>query len=147
MLGCKYLFFVCRYHLHTVAWFSYWFDNLGFITEGNTYRSCAASSLPLRGKTDMDTSHQGRISDAVVGETSATSTRFLITNLISLLCIIFHFPLIFISPTSQKFAFLFALFFVYRFLVGSIFDCVLVCLLCRYGYFFLYCVYPQERGS
>ena len=32
-LGCKYLFFVCRYHLHSVAWFSYWFDNLGLITE------------------------------------------------------------------------------------------------------------------
>mgnify|MGYP005823196095 CR=1 FL=1 len=30
-----------------VAWFSYWFDNLGFISEGNTYRCCAASSLPL----------------------------------------------------------------------------------------------------
>ena len=49
-LGCKYLFFVCRYHLHSVAWLSYWIDNFGFITEGNTYRSCAASSLPLRGK-------------------------------------------------------------------------------------------------
>ena len=48
--GCKYFLFVCRYHLHSVAWFSYWFDNLGLITEGNTYRSCAASSLPLRGK-------------------------------------------------------------------------------------------------
>ena len=45
--GCKYLFFVCRYRLHSVAWFSYWFDNLGLITKGNTYRSCAASSLPL----------------------------------------------------------------------------------------------------
>jgi hypothetical protein len=50
--GCKYLFFVCRYHLHSVAWFSYWIDNLGFITEGNTYRSCVASSLPLWGNTD-----------------------------------------------------------------------------------------------
>ena len=26
--GCKYLFFVCRYHLHSVAWFSYWIDTL-----------------------------------------------------------------------------------------------------------------------
>jgi len=43
--GCKYLFFVCRYHLCSVAWFSYWFDNLGLIIEGNTYRRCAASSL------------------------------------------------------------------------------------------------------
>ena len=45
--GCKYLSFVCRYRLHSVVWFSYWFDNLGLITEGNTYCSCAASSLPL----------------------------------------------------------------------------------------------------
>ena len=36
-LGCEYLLFVCRYRLHSVAWFSYWIDNLGFITEGNTY--------------------------------------------------------------------------------------------------------------
>ena len=27
-LGCKYLFFVCRYRLHSVAWFSYWIDTL-----------------------------------------------------------------------------------------------------------------------
>ena len=46
-VGCKYLFFVCRGCLHGVAWFSYWFDNLGLITEGNTYRYCAASSLSL----------------------------------------------------------------------------------------------------
>ena len=26
--GCKYLFFVCRYRLHSVAWFSYWIDTL-----------------------------------------------------------------------------------------------------------------------
>ena len=26
--GCKYLFFVCRYRLHSVAWSSYWFDTL-----------------------------------------------------------------------------------------------------------------------
>ena len=38
-------------------WSSYWFDNLGFITEGNTYRSCAASSLPLWGNTDAVSSH------------------------------------------------------------------------------------------
>ena len=55
--SCKYLFFVCRYRLHSVAWFSYWLDNLDRITEGNTYRSCVASSLPLRGNTDADTSH------------------------------------------------------------------------------------------
>ena len=52
-LGCKYLFFVCRYHLCSVAWFSYLFDNLDFITDRNTYRSCAASSLPLWENTDV----------------------------------------------------------------------------------------------
>ena len=40
---------MCRYGLHSVSWFSYWIDNLGFITEGNTYHSCTASSLPLWG--------------------------------------------------------------------------------------------------
>ena len=47
MSGCEYLLFVCRCYLCSVAWFSYWFHNLGLITEGNTYRRCAASSLPL----------------------------------------------------------------------------------------------------
>ena len=51
--GCEWLLFVCRGCLSCVAWFSYWFDNLGFITEGNTYRCCAASSLPLCGNTDV----------------------------------------------------------------------------------------------
>ena len=52
-LGCKYLFFMCRYRLCSVAWFSYWFDNLSLITEGNIYRSCAASSIPLWGNTNI----------------------------------------------------------------------------------------------
>ena len=47
MSGCEYLLFVCRCCIRSVAIFSYWFDNLGLITEGNTYRRCAASSLPL----------------------------------------------------------------------------------------------------
>ena len=41
MSGCEYLLFVCRCCLRSVAWFSYWFDNLGLITEGNTYHRCA----------------------------------------------------------------------------------------------------------
>ena len=47
--GCEDWLSLCRSHLRCVAWFSYWFDNLGFISEGNTYRRCAASSLPLSG--------------------------------------------------------------------------------------------------
>ena len=85
--SCKYLLFVRRYHLHSVAWFSYWIGNLGFITEGNTYRSCAASSLPLRGNTDAVSNRMSAskgIFCAVAGETLSTSIRFLITNLISL---------------------------------------------------------------
>ena len=54
MSGCEYLLFVCRGCLRCVAWFSYWFDNLGLITEGNTYCHCAASSLHLWGNTDVD---------------------------------------------------------------------------------------------
>ena len=64
-LGCKYLFFVCRYHLYCVAWFSYWIDNLGFITKGNTYRCYAASFSPLRGNTNADTSNHRPISEYV----------------------------------------------------------------------------------
>ena len=51
--GCEYLLFVCRRCLRSVAWFSYWFANLGPITEGNNYRHCTASSLPLWGNTDV----------------------------------------------------------------------------------------------
>ena len=54
--GCKVLFFMCRDCLRCVAWFFYWFDNLGFISEGNTYRRCAASSLPLWGNTNVASS-------------------------------------------------------------------------------------------
>ena len=48
-----YLLFVCRSCLCYVAWFSYWFNNLDLIIEGNTYRCCVASSLPLWGNTDV----------------------------------------------------------------------------------------------
>ena len=40
--------------------------------------------------------------------------------------IICHLPLIFVSPTSQKIAILFAFFFVRHFLAGSVFECNLV---------------------
>ena len=50
--GCEDLLYV----LCCVAWFSYWFDKLGFISEGNTYHRCATSSLPLWGNTDVASS-------------------------------------------------------------------------------------------
>ena len=111
--GCKYLFFVCRYRSRSVAWFSYWFDNLVLITEGNTYRRCAASSLPLWGNTDVVQAASKGISGAIVGETSSTSTRFLITNLISLQFILFAICRSFSSPPlHKKIAVLFSLFLV-----------------------------------
>ena len=51
--GCEDLLSVCRGCLCCVDWFSYWFDNLGLITEGNTYRGYTASSIPLWGNTDV----------------------------------------------------------------------------------------------
>ena len=115
------LLFLCRCCLRCVAWFSYWFDNLGFITEGNTYRSCAASSLPHWGNTNVVqaaskrfaaagagedqvkiVSHQLAISGAVAREKSSTSTRFLITNHISLQCTLFSICLSFFSPPLHK---------------------------------------------
>ena len=54
--GCEDLLSVCRGCLSCVAWFSYWFDNPGFISEGNTYHRYAASSLPLWGNTDVASS-------------------------------------------------------------------------------------------
>ena len=53
MSGCEKLLFVCRCCLCCIAWFSYWFDNLGFTSEGSTNRRYAASSLPLWGNTDV----------------------------------------------------------------------------------------------
>ena len=101
-LGCEWLLFVCMGCLCCFDWFSYWFDNLGFITEGNTYRCCAASSLPLWGNTDLVQAASKGISGSVAGETSSTSTRFLITNLISLQFTLFAICLSFSSPPLYK---------------------------------------------
>ena len=118
--GCEDLLSVCRGCLRCVAWFSYWFDNLGLITEGNTYRHCAVSSLPLWGNIDVVVADIKRnfwrhcrggssqapghmpISSVVAGETSSTSTRFLIKNLISLQFTLFAICLSFSSPRRHK---------------------------------------------
>ena len=81
--GCEYLLFVCRCCLRGVRRFSYWFDNLGLITEGNTYRRYTASSLPLWGNTDVVLADIKRNFWRRCRGGSSTSTRFLITNLIS----------------------------------------------------------------
>ena len=52
-VGLRVFVIVHGCYLRSVAWFSYCFDNLGLITEGNTYRRCAAPSLPLWGNTDV----------------------------------------------------------------------------------------------
>ena len=77
-----YFLIVGRYHLRSAAWFSYWFDNLGLITEGNTYRCCAASSLPLWGNTDIVLADIKIYFWCCCRGGSSTSTRFLITNLL-----------------------------------------------------------------
>ena len=128
---------VCMYCLCCVTWFSYWFDNLGFLTKGNTYHRCATSSLPLWGNTDVvlvDRSFSGAIvRDSSKGISGAVAGEDLQHNQVPnhkshllAIYIIFHLPLIFLSPTSQKIAVLFALIFVRSFLAGSVFECNLV---------------------
>ena len=74
-------------------------------------------------------SHQERISGAVAGETSSTSIRFLVTNLITFKFTLFSICLSFSSPPlHKKFVILFAPFFICLFLVRS-FVCVFSCLL------------------
>ena len=85
-----------------VAWFSHWFDNLGFISEGNTYRCCAASSLPLWGNTDVASSDIKRNLWRYCRGGSSTYTRFLITNLIYLQFTLFAICLTFSSPPLHK---------------------------------------------
>ena len=83
------------------AWFSYWFDNHGFFTEGNTYRRSAASSLPLWGNTDIVlvdikrnflASLPGRIFN--INQVPNRKSHLLATYIIC------HLPLVFLSPTS-----------------------------------------------
>ena len=102
MSGCEYLLFVCWCFLRCVAWFSYWFNNLGLITEGNTYRSCDASSLPLWGNTDVASSDIKRNFWRHCRGGSSTYTRFLITNLISSHFTLFPICLSFSSPPLHK---------------------------------------------
>ena len=96
------MLFVCRCRSRSVAWFSYWFDNLGLITEGNTYRRCAASSLPLWGITDVASRDIKRNFWHRCRGRSSTYTRFLITNLISSQFILFAICPSFSSPPLHK---------------------------------------------
>ena len=119
--GCEYLLFVCRCCLRGVRRFSYWFDNLGLITEGNTYRRYTASSLPLWGNTDVVLADIKRNFWRRCRGGSSTYTRFLITNLISSQFTLFAIFLSFSSPPLHKiFRFIRPLFFR-LFLIRSIF--------------------------
>src|SRR3990172_9600159 len=73
------------------------------------------------------TSHQKEISGAIAGETSSTSTRFQITNLISSHLHYLPFASRFPLPHFTNFPFYSPLFFVRHFLVRSVFECDLVC--------------------
>ena len=137
--GCEKLLFVCRCYLRCVAWFSYWFDSLVFISEENTYYRCAASSFPLWGNTDVvlvdikrnfwrhcrggSSQAPGHmpISSVVAGETSSTSTRFLIKNLISLQFTLFAICLSFSSPPLHKTLSFYSPSFSFVFFSSSIF--------------------------
>ena len=61
------VFVVCVQVLFSVAWFSYWIDKLGFITEGNTYLCCATSCPPLRGNNNVDYKHQEEFMAPLLG--------------------------------------------------------------------------------
>ena len=98
--SCKYLIFVCRSCLRGVAWFSCWFDNLGLITEGNTYCSCAASSLPLWGNTDVVQANikrnfWRRCRGDIINIYQVPNHK---SHLLAIY-IIYHLPLVFLSPT------------------------------------------------
>ena len=126
--GWEDLLSVCRSCLRCVAWFSYWFDNLGFISEGNTYRRCAASSLPLWGNTDVASSDikrnfWRRCRGDIINIYQVPNHK---SHLLAIY-IICHLPLVFLSPTSQKFAVLFALFSFAVFLPDLFLSAILLC--------------------
>mgnify|MGYP005824905195 CR=1 FL=1 len=125
--GCEKLSFVCRCFLCCVAWFSYWFDNIGFTSKGNTYRCCAASSLPLWGNINVASSRIKRNFWRRCRGGSSTYTRFQIKNLISSQFTLFAICLSFSStPLHKNLPFYSPLSSVRRFLAGSIFECNLV---------------------
>ena len=121
--GCEWLLFVCRGCLRCVAWFSYWFGNLGFISEGNTYATLLHHPFLFKGKPTYAQEVARRISGTVAGEICAQVNTYQvpITNSYPSHYIIFHLPLVFLSPTSPLS--FYSPFFVHLFLARS-----LVCL-------------------
>ena len=138
--GCKYLFFVCRCCLRSggdpptgsIPWFHNWGKYLPSLCciipsslgkyrrslkprQRNFWRRCRGGSglfyVPI----------------SAAKETSSTSIRFLIKNLISLQLHYLPFASRFPLPQFTQFAVLFALFFVFLFLVRSL-ACLQSCL-------------------
>ena len=102
---------------------------LGFITKGNTYRCCATSSSPLGGNTDVVLANIIKgISGTVAGEDLQHNQ---VPNHKSHLLVIYficHLPLVFHTPTSQKFAALFASLFPFAvFLLDLFLNAILLC--------------------
>ena len=126
----------------------YWFNNLGLITEGNTYLRYTASSLPLWENTDVVLADIKRNSWRRCRGGSSTSTRFLITNLISSQFTLFSIFLSFSSPPLHNKLSFYSPSFSFSFSRQICFSCVILSItFCRYGFFFFYCVHPRERGS
>ena len=127
-LGREWMLFVCRGCLRCVAWFSYWFDNLGFISEGNTCRRCATSSLPLWGNTDVVLADIKRNFRHRCQGGSSTYTRFLITNLISSQFTLFAICLSFSSLPLHKILPFYLPYFSFAFFsLDLLFACVTLC--------------------
>ena len=134
--------------LHCVAWFSYWFDNLGFISEGNTYRRYAASSLPLWGNTDVASTRINRNFWRHYRGGSSTYTWFVITNLISSQFTLFAICLSFSSPPLYKnFPFYSPSFSFAVFSSDLFFMCNLVYHLLSLWISLILLLAPRERGS
>ena len=104
--GCEVLLFVCRCCLRCDCLVLLLVRYLGFITERNNYHCCATSSSPLGGNTDtVLATPSSRISDAVPGEDLQHNQVPNQKSHLLIIYIIFHLPLVFLSPTSQKMLF------------------------------------------
>ena len=110
---------------------SYWIDTLVLKNRGKYLRYFAASPFPLQGKTNACS--RGSKKDfwrrCRGVYTQVKTYQVPITNSYPSHYIICHLPLVFLSPTSQKFVVLFAFFSFAFFSSDLLFACVTMCLL------------------
>ena len=119
--GCKYLFFVCRYCLLSVAWFSYCIHTL--VSQLREIPTVVVLHHPFffgEISTQFQATSKG-ISGAVAEETLSTSIRFLITNLISLQFTLFAICLSFSSPPLHKNLLFYSSSFLFAFFLPDLF--------------------------